>query len=117
VSSDVLDGVAPTAEQRAVFGSLLLGDPPANGWWLAWCPHCDGDQSPQRATAEVNFGTGRFRCTNIPSCNEGKQSVSLATAQAWIHGYGSLAAMRDARKAERQEAAQKQAGEREQRAA
>jgi hypothetical protein len=117
VSTDVLDGTKPSDEQREMYGALLLGDEPANGWWLAWCPRCDGDQSPQRATAEVHFGLGRFKCTNLPSCHEGRQSVTLSTALAWIRGYESVSAMRDARKAERQQAVDAKQAERDKRAA
>lgn len=113
----MLDGTKPSDEQRELYGALLLGDEPANGWWLAWCPRCDGDQSPQRATAEVHFGLARFRCTNLPSCHEGKQSVTLSTALAWIRGYESVSAMREALKAEKQEALDAKQAEKDQRAA
>jgi hypothetical protein len=103
--------VQPSKQQLELYGDLLMDDEPANGWWLGWCPH-DKSRADDEATAEYNFQLGRFKCIEMPSCHEGKRSLTLSAALAWIQGYKSVADMKATKKASRQAAAKKATAER-----
>jgi hypothetical protein len=97
--SDTKAGVEPrflpSQDQRDVWNKYVMwSDGTADGWWLGWCPRHDDSQDAEKATAEFNFMTGRFRCTGAISCHEGKPHVTLSTAEAWRQGFGSLKEMR-----------------------